>query len=343
MSGSLTVKLFIRDLCAVRLPQLVAAVDAALDDADVVVSHPAAALVSRIAAEPRGIPWITADMIPMLIPTGDHPPDPVPIPARWPSVNRFVWRRVGDGSALLGGESLFRAARANHGLETPKRYVFEGRISPRLHLGLVSSHYVDAPSDLPSYRSTGFTAWTTPADALAPDVAAFLDAGEPPVVVTFGTSASSAAPELFGVVAASLDRLGLRGLFLTGTESNAAGLAGRDGVWPFVPLGPVLPRCRAVVQSGAHGTNALVLEAGLPSVVVPQLFDQVWHGRRVEALGLGRLVRRPSAERLSEAIEDITSDPSYADRARSFATLVADERGAERAADEIERVLSDLG
>jgi UDP:flavonoid glycosyltransferase YjiC (YdhE family) len=222
------------------------------------------------------------------------------------------------------------------GLATPKGYVFAGRISPLLHLGLVSEHYVGSPSDVGSYRPTGFTPWTTPDEPLPADVEAFLDAGDPPVLVTLGTSAAASAPQLFGMAAAALDRIGARGLFLTGTAANAVGLGDRPGVWPFVPLGPVLARCRAALHSGSHGTNALVLEAGLPAVIVPQLFDQVWHGRRVTDLGLGRLVRKPTVDSITEALRAITGDPSYSARAVAFARGLAEEDGAVTAADLIE-------
>lgn len=340
LGGVGMVKLFIRDLCATRLVPLAAAVDAVLDGADLLVAHPAAALVGRLAAEPRRVPWAVADMLPGLVPTGDRPPDGVGLPRRWPAFNRAVWRLAGRVASAIGDERSFRAERTRRGLATPPRYVFEGRVSPLLHLGLASPHYYPAPSDLPSYRACGFTSWTTSADELPADVAAFLDAGDPPVVVTLGTSAASAADGVFAQAAAALDRLGLRGLFLTGTAAHGAALAGRPGVWPFVPLGPVLPRARAVLHSGSHGTNALVLEAGVPSVVVPLLFDQVWHGARNRSLGIGTMVRRPSVDRLTAALGAVTSDGAVQARSRVFADLLSVEDGAGRAADEIEGVLA---
>lgn len=339
LGGVWMVKLFIRDLCARRLVPLAAAVDAVLDGADLLVAHPAAALVGRLAAEPRGIPWAVADPLPGLVPTGDRPPDGLHLPRRWPALNRAVWRVAGRVAGVIGDDRTFGAERARRGLATPPRYVFEGRISPLLHLGLASPRYYPAPSDLPSYRACGFTSWTTAHDELPPDVAAFLDAGEPPVVVTLGTSAASAADRVFEQAAAALDRLGARGLYLTGTVEHGAALRGRPGVWPFVPLGPVLPRSRAVLHSGSHGTNALVLEAGVPSVVVPLLFDQVWHGARNTALGVGAMVRRPTADRLATALGRVLTDASMAAHARELAGALAAEHGAERAADEIEAVL----
>ena len=99
----------------------------------------------------------------------------------------------------------------------------------------------------------------------------------PPVLVTLSTSAATNAQRVFERVANTLDELGLRGLFLVGDESNVSEpLRGRPGVWPFVPLHLVLPRCWAVVHSGSLGSTAAVLEvraavAGRTVAVRPDL------------------------------------------------------------------------
>jgi UDP:flavonoid glycosyltransferase YjiC (YdhE family) len=87
--------------------------------------------------------------------------------------------------------------------------------------------------------------------------------------------------------------------------------------------------------------NSLVLAAGKPSVVVPVLFDQVWHARRHEQLGTGRHVRgRVTVAKLRTAIETTLADDTAA-RAREFATLLAAEEGTARACDRVEAILRD--
>ncbi len=85
------------------------------------------------------------------------------------------------------------------------------------------------------------------------------------------------------------------------------------------------------VISGALGGLAAALHAGVPMVVVPQLFDQVWHGRRIQDLGLGFGVRRASD--VAGAVRTIVADPSYAERSKAFAARLADEDGAGALAD----------
>jgi UDP:flavonoid glycosyltransferase YjiC (YdhE family) len=172
-------------------------------------------------------------------------------------------------------------------------------------------------------------------------VAAYLDAGEPPVLVTLGTSAATNAAKVFDHIAHALDRLGLRGLFLVGDQSNITGaLHGRDGVWPFAPLHHVLPRCRAVVHSSSLGTMAAVLRAGLPSLAVPLLMDQIWNAHRTAQLGAGLVLRTPTPRRTHRLLTQLLTDQAITQGAKELSDRLAPERGATRAADAIEAVLN---
>jgi UDP:flavonoid glycosyltransferase YjiC (YdhE family) len=144
---------------------------------------------------------------------------------------------------------------------------------------------------------------------LAEDVSAVLDDGDAPVLVTLGTSAATNAKQVFELMAATLDDLHLRGLFLVGDESNITGrLQNRPGVWPFVPLHLVLPRCRAVVHSASLGTTGAVVESGFPSLAVPLLFDQIWNAYRAAQLGTGLVLRKPSRARARNMMERLVTD-----------------------------------
>ncbi len=114
--------------------------------------------------------------------------------------------------------------------------------------------------------------------------------------------------------------------------------------WPDSPpraplrlLAPLLGRARAIVHSGAHGTNALALLAGVPSVVVPCLFDQQFHARRQQELGTGQWVRRP--RQLGAAVRAVIGDRRYAERAEHFGHRVRAEDGTTAVADEAEAML----
>jgi UDP:flavonoid glycosyltransferase YjiC (YdhE family) len=153
-------------------------------------------------------------------------------------------------------------------------------------------------------------------------------------IVTLGTSAASGAGEQFARIGRDLEAEGLRSLLLVGDAKNLGPLAGRPGAFTFAPLVPLLPRAKVAVVSGALGGVAAALTAGVPAIVVPQLFDQIWHGRRVEDLGLGRMVRK--TKHVAGAVAELVADPSAAERAQAFAARVAGEDGAAVLADAAE-------
>ena len=158
-----------------------------------------------------------------------------------------------------------------------------------------------------------------PTSRLADDVTAFLDDGDAPVLVTLGTSAATNAKQVFELMAAALDDLHLRGLFLVGDESNITGpLRNRPGVWPFVPLHLVLPRCRAVVHSASLGTTAAVARVR-PSVarrttaVRPDL-ERVSHRAARRRVGAQETVLDRVARTLVEQL--VTDEQLRGERAR---------------------------
>lgn len=114
------------------------------------------------------------------------------------------------------------------------------------------------------------------------------------MLVCLGASAAAGAGPAFATIAQGLRRQSLRPLLLVGSAPNLEFVREVPGAFEFAPVPSVAGRCTAAVVSGALGTLAAVFAAGLPVAVLPQLFDQLWHGRRVEDLGVGILVTRPS-------------------------------------------------
>ena len=147
----------------------------------------------------------------------------------------------------------------------------------------------------------------------------------------------SAPSALFSAAADALGSAGARGLILTSNDDIAgrmsAAIGAGHGVWPFVPLGPVLDRCQAVIHAGGHGTNAAVLTAGLPSAIVPAVTDQVWHARRIEQLGVGVRVKR---RELGEAVRTLIADGGLRERAGALGRKLRAENGPAAAADLVE-------
>lgn len=312
-------------------------------NADLFVSHPGSATVARIVADAMDIPWVCGDLFPMTRPTAERPPPG--IPNLGPEGNRAVWRSAtGRITNPLTCHNRFIEFRRSIGLDDGPPSILGVMDSPHLNIGMASPHYVPPASDWPStYQMAGFTHWAGPGSGqLGDDVQAFLDDGPPPVIVTLGTAAATANPEVFDAALDVLESRGERAIVLASTDALADELRRKIGngphaAWPFVPLQALLPRSKAIVHSGSHGTNGLGLAAGLPAVVVPSLFDQVWHGQRQQQLGTGILAKKP--KQLAPAIDRILTDSSFTRNAVAFAELLADEDGVGKTADLVESMV----
>jgi sterol 3beta-glucosyltransferase len=170
------------------------------------------------------------------------------------------------------------------------------------------------------------------------ELAAFLENGEPPVYVGFG----SAAPDPEGSRAAALavlKGLGLRGVLATGRT----GMAGPEVIEiDEAPHDWLFPRMSAVVHHGGAGTTAEGLRAGRPTTILPSnLGDQLFWGRRVHALGVGPEPvpqKKLTTERLAAAIRAVTEDGSMRRLAEELGEAIRAENGVVRAVEIIGEV-----
>lgn len=162
-----------------------------------------------------------------------------------------------------------------------------------------------------------------------PGLAAFLDDGDGPVYVGFGSLGGSGAYSDLGVVLDAARLCGRRVI----TPSVGATPAGAASEQVFVIESAdhdwLLPRMAGIVHHGGAGTTWAGLRSGRPSVAVPFGVDQPYHGQRLHALGVGPkplAVQQLSPLNLARLIDRLT-DGSYVERAAHLATLARAEDG----------------
>jgi len=103
----------------------------------------------------------------------------------------------------------------------------------------------------------------------------------------------------------------------------------------YVPLNQVLPHCSAIVHHGGIGTTAHSIASACPQVVLPMAFDQFHNGLRVQQLGLGKSLPRPSNRSLYHALATILRDSDQEMRCQAAALKTQGRDGAEVAAEKI--------
>jgi sterol 3beta-glucosyltransferase len=171
----------------------------------------------------------------------------------------------------------------------------------------------------------------------------FLNAGEPPVYVGFGSMGGREPERLAGLIFEALLESGQRGVLLTGWGGiRAQAIPENVFVLESAPHRWLFPRMAAVVHHGGAGTTAEGLRAGAPSVIVPFILDQPFWGRRVEALGAGPAPihqKRLTAGNLSRAIHSAVTDAGIRGRAAALGKAIRDEDGVGEAVKIIQQIL----
>jgi len=171
----------------------------------------------------------------------------------------------------------------------------------------------------------------------------WIDAGDPPLVFTLGTSAVAAAGSFYEVSAEAARRLGRRAVLLAGRhEENRQGAMGADVfVTDFARHAALFPRAAAIIHQGGAGTLHQALHSGRPMLVVPHAHDQPDNAYRARRLGVARTLapHRYRVARLTRDLRLLLEDPSYARRAEEVADTVRGEPGVQGAADAVEEVL----
>ncbi|HEX7873919.1 MAG TPA: nucleotide disphospho-sugar-binding domain-containing protein [Sphingobium sp.] len=108
-----------------------------------------------------------------------------------------------------------------------------------------------------------------------------------------------------------------------------------------VPVGEIAARSRLIIHSGQHGILCLGLAAGLPQIAIPQHLEQLYHARRCEALGTGRVVtlEQRRAEEMRAMIRAAYADEGLLQTARDTARRLAPQFAVDPAAVIRERLL----
>lgn len=308
-----------------------ASLRAGMAGADVLVTHPTMASVTLPVARSLGAAVVACHLFPMMIPTAAWTPPLYSRSPRLPApLNRAAWQLLRTASTMLFRDREINDLWRSCALAPLRGNAGWAWIEADATVVLTSRHYYgDSAPDWPPVTwggGGGFSIWPEFAErTLDPELAAYVDAGAPPVVVTLGTSAAAGAGAKFARIAADLDAAGLRSVLLVGHDRNLGPVSSHSAAVTFAPLTSLLPRCSVAVVSGALGGLAAALCAGVPVVVHPQLVDQVWHARRVAQLGVGLAARRVSD--VGSAVVRVATERAFAERAQALAARMAGEDG----------------
>ena len=336
-------EVILRELLVPHVRGAVSDLTAVAGDADLLVSHPVT-FATPLVAQRLGKRWLST----VLAPTSFFSEHDFPLLPPYPAVTRaarvspraaraFMWlaRRI-----TTPWTAPVRALRDELGVPDTGDPLYEGQYSPYGTLALFSPVFGPPQPDWPSGAvATGFVFPMEP-PVLPPEIATFLDRGEPPVVFTLGSSAVGAAGSFYEESVTAAEAIGCRAILLAGLDDRnrpRRTLPPTILIAEYAPHAALFPRAAVVVHHGGIGTTAAALRAGRPMLVVPHAHDQPDNAYRASRLGVARVLdaRRYRADRAAAHLKALLSDPSYRTSAAGVAARLARENGLQAAADTI--------
>ncbi|MGO9152568.1 glycosyltransferase [Mycobacterium sp.] len=154
------------------------------------------------------------------------------------------------------------------------------------------------------------------------EVASWIAAGTPPIFFGFGSVSVESPADTLAMIGAACAQLGERALVCAdGTDFSNVPHAEHVKVVGTMNHGAVFPACRAVVHRGSAGITAAGLRAGVPTLILWTLTDQLFWGAAVKRLKMGT-ARRFSTTTEKSLVADLRTilAPQYLALAREIAT-----------------------
>jgi vancomycin aglycone glucosyltransferase len=295
------------------------AVGSAVKGCDVLLGAGGHQYAARSIAEANGIPYVNAVYAPVSLPSPDHAPTPAAGQA-WefgqPADNHQRWL---DNAKIWNDRSLEPINRNRERLGLSPVDDAHGHIRTEDPWLAADPTLAPLPST-PGMQVLQTGAWIlTDSRPLPPELEGFLDDGEPPIYLGFGSMPASESTSRMVVDAARA--VGRRVILSQGW----AELGLIDDAPDCIAIGDVnqqalFPRVAAAVHHGGAGTTTVAALAGAPQVVAPMFMDQFYWAQRTRALGIGAPL--PGGALTAYAVADALQDvlrPAVAHRAGSVA------------------------
>lgn len=220
-----------------------------------------------------------------------------------------------------------------HGVQPPRNLQRHWWLSPDGALALFPSWYGRSQPDWPANHLQ----WDFPLEDLAeekplpPELAAFLDAGEKPVVFTAGTG-NLHASDFFETAVELCTRLGCRGVLMTRDLSQIpAHLPDTILAVKYAPFSTLLPRSSVFVHHGGIGSLSQAFRAGVPQFIVFMGFDQPDNAERLERMqaGVGMDIRKFDVRRALPLLRRCLEDPAIRQGAAACSARLVENRPPE--------------
>lgn len=313
----------------------------ACDGSDLIVYHPGIT-IGYFAAERLGIPAVLASPFPLhttrqhtaVILYGKVKANPI--------VNRLSYKLL-QNMLWMTSESTIRSFWKKNFGQAPAHFgcPYERHTDARHPAVISCSNFIfQRPSDWDAHiHQSGYWFLEEPTYTPSPELAAFLEQGEKPIYVGFGSMFDAENT-------ARLAQIILQGLAQTGRRAILGGFGRLENLPQTVfavesiPHSWLFERVAAVCHHGGAGTSAAGFRAGVPSAIFPFALDQYAWAQRAFDLGIGARpvpIKNLTVQKFVEAIQFASQEDI-----RANAWAVGQKIRAETGAEDSARVIADI-
>ncbi len=282
---------------------------------------------ARLVREKLGVPLVTVQLQPAVFLSVHDTPVMIE-GAAWISALPVWFKRLlfalPNPMDQIIGPALQQECRALD-LKAPRKVYPDWWHSPDLTLALFPEWFAAPQPDWPQpLFQHGFPLEDLAKDvALSPELQAFLDAGDKPLVFTPGTGHRHVRV-FFQAALEATQRLGRRAIFATRQVEDLPPLPPTVLAQRYVPFSLLLPRAAALIYHGGIGTCSQALAAGIPHLVMAMAHDQPDNANRLRRLGVGLSLKPKhfTGERVATALRELLDQPAVQENAKRCAALV---------------------
>lgn len=306
----------------------------AIKHVDLVIGH---GIVGEAEAEMLGRPFITVSIAPMGLQK-----------VYWKSPNVLKESGVFIADKLMGAVfgKPYRRFRKDIGLN-PKRsaskHPYLALIPMPLFLQKPNPNWKDAT------QITGFFFAETPDGYVPPkDLLHFLQSGEKPILITFGSMFHNheQMKNLFLTICDATTRSTSRAILMMPDLSQEQ-IQTPDHIYlaGSIPYSWLLKHVTLVVHHFGFGTTAEVLKAGLPSIPIPHIFDQKTRASEICKLGYTckpLQIDKINGHTLADAIIQTQTNQELKKKCDDAGRMISSEKGTQKAVELIDKYVGQI-
>ncbi|MDL2205399.1 glycosyltransferase [Eubacteriales bacterium OttesenSCG-928-N13] len=316
----------------------------AAQGSDIIVYHPKV-LAAVDMANALGIPAVHMPPVPVVWPIPEFPNPALSPRGRYGAVlNRLTYRvnNLADSSGIREINDFRQKLLELPGRKAGAYALMNGKTQIPLIYPVSTLLFKDVSSWEGHVYVPGFFFLEPKEERLPDELERFLDAGAPPVVVTF-SSMPLKDPQSFGeMLKAALTQSAERAVVLTGASGLEALKSGDNLlVLPGAPHRLLFSRAKGVLHHGGVGTLAEALRTGVPQCVMPFSVDQPFWAERLSRLKCAVPTlkeKKTDAKALTTVFEQM-GDFSLIVKAKEMGEKIRAENAVSRTVEYLERLV----